>query len=486
MLPKCSPASPASNGLRHGATTITDPVQMMWQQQQIQPPSPPPLPPTSTAPAPRPTVHMWPPLDQATATSRTVGGPQRQQSQQQSPHPQQQQQQQQPSGVQSSGFQPFAHGLPQLRTSTMQSSSLMCPPSPSLSMLSPHASLHPPGPPSSPSVRSPHANIAPLGSAASMGSAGGSPYHAQLSELANFGNSSHQNGQHAAGTLPPPLPANAVTGNRDTPHSASLQSHAGPGQASQEGQLLQATVNGDVTDSTFHLPSGLAEQLSDCHQTPQHSNKVLQQQGLQQNSSRPAADLPSAAHQVMHQQPAQQQRAGPSIRKAKLRSPPGFSKPLDGAAKPFVPSNVTWSRPGSNPGLPITPAAANGKVRSNNTQSQVFAPPGFSHDSRGQQPANLATGQWAMTNGTSIYQGTAHVGSPFDQSSRHRTASDAGSTDSWQVPIMQSQLSQKNSDDTPAAPCFLDSEHDKTSGLAPHMVLEFLGIGHSDERTSNA
>lgn len=327
----------------------------------------------------------------------------------------------------------------------------------------------------------------------------------------------HQNGHGYQPTGTAPLSVAAALGNQGFNLSMSSWSPSSSGRGSFEGagrQPVAAVVKGEATASTFHLPTGLAEQLSDPQQLPSSSTMAVEQQALTQMPVQAPVEGP--AEQVAHQQPPQQNMlpgrlsspakhgshqlpahqatfTGRSTRgngrKAKLQSPPGFSRPLDGAAKPFVPSTASWPQPGGSPALQQTVSAAAAGVddrsgRSNHVQEQMHATTGLARDNRGQQPANLATGQWALTNGSSTYHGHPHASSPFDPASRHRTASDADSSESWQVPVMQPQKSQ-NDDSEPALP-FFDCEHDKNSGLAPHMVLDFLGIGLSDdhERTS--
>ena len=326
----------------------------------------------------------------------------------------------------------------------------------------------------------------------------------------------HQNGHGYQPTSTAPLSVAAALGNQGLNLSVSSWSPSSSGRGSFEGagrQPVAAVVRGEATANTFHLLTRLAEQLSDPQQLPSSSNMTVEQQA----SSMPAqAPAEGPAEQVAHQQPAQQnmlpgclpspakhgsrqlpahqatftgQSTRGNGRKAKLQSPPGFSRPLDGAAKPFVPSTASWPQPGGSPALQQTVSAAAAGIDdisgpSKHVQEQMHATTGLARDNRGQQPANLATGQWALTNGSSTYHGHPHASSPFDPASRHRTASDADSSESWQVPVMQPQKSQ-NADSEPALP-FLDCEHDKNSGLAPHMVLDFLGIGLSDdhERTS--
>ena len=328
----------------------------------------------------------------------------------------------------------------------------------------------------------------------------------------------HQNGHGYQPTGTAPLSVIGALGSQGFNVSLSSRSPGSSGRGSFEGPGRQpaAAAEGEATASTFHLPGGLAEQLLDPHKLPTSTAMVEEQQTLSQMPAQDPVGLRGPAEQVAHQQPTQQgivlghlpspakqvnhplaaQQATPierstgnGVRKARLQSPPGFSRPLDGAAKPFVPSTASWPQPGgsSMPGLPQVPAVAavlDDRSGSNHIHEQMYAATGMARDSRGQQPVNLATGQWALTNGSGAYHGHSHASSPFDQASRHRTASDADSSESWQVPVMQPQKSQ-NDDGEPALP-FLDSEHDKNSGLAPYMVLDFLGIGLSDdhERTS--
>ena len=105
---------------------------------------------------------------------------------------------------------------------------------------------------------------------------------------------------------------------------------------------------------------------------------------------------------------------------------------------------------------------------------------------RGQQHASLATGHWALATQGGIHVTHTSAGSTFDNASMQRNvAAQASSHDSWQVPVMQAQVSQRDNGESAMASCFSDNEHDKTSGLAPHDVLDFLGIGMSAERTNS-
>ena len=251
-----------------------------------------------------------------------------------------------------------------------------------------------------------------------------------------------------------------------------MSSPSSSGRGSFEEHHPQAVVEGGTTASTFHLPTGLAEQLSDSPQIGPCNSTAPQRQS--QAPAQAAAYGQHAVEHVTHQQPAQHLpfpglSSGNGVDKAKLHSPPGFSRPLDGAAKPFVPSNAPWSQHAGNPGR------------------QYILPPSVAATAAGpsQPPANLASGQWAMTNGVGIYPGTAHAGSPFNHATRYRSSSDADSSDSWQVPAAQPQVLQRGDVDSASTLNLLDIEHDNSSGLAPHMVLDYLGIGLSDEQTSS-
>ena len=317
-------------------------------------------------------------------------------------------------------------------------------------MLSPRSSKHPAGLP---------ASVAPVGS---------SPYESTTSGLANFGTRAQQNGHHTTGMASSPV--NAVMSSQG--FAVSMSSPSSPGRGLFEEHRPQAVVEGEATASTFHLPTGLAEQLSDCPQIAPCNGTAPHRQS--QAPAQAAAYGQHAVEHVRHQQPAQHvsfpgSLSGNGVDKAKLHSPPGFSRPLDGAAKPFVPSNAPWSQHAGNPGR------------------QYILPPSVAATAAGpsQPPANLASGQWAMTNGVSIYPGTAHAGSPFNHATRYRSTSDADSSDSWQVPAAQPQVLQRGDVDSASTLNLLDIEHDNSSGLAPHMVLDYLGIGLSDEQTSS-
>ena len=101
------------------------------------------------------------------------------------------------------------------------------------------------------------------------------------------------------------------------------------------------------------------------------------------------------------------------------------------------------------------------------------------------QHANLASGQWALTN--SINSAGPVTGSSFSQ---HPVADDRPfsaeaqtsmpSNSQWQVPDMHAALPglQYGKDN---AACVLDTDQHEMSGLAPNDVLDFLGIGSADQ-----
>lgn len=402
-----------------------------------------------------------------------------QQPQQPPPAPQQQHQQQ-PGTQSSSEFQPFAHGLPQLRTSVMHSPAPLCPPSPSQSLASPHTSLQAPA------------------SAASIHSLGASSH-----QSADMAHRLHSNGNvfHALHAPPgrphTPLPGVAASGS-DRPGlglSVSSQSPSSSGRGSFDGhQPAASAVEEEASTSTFHLPTGLAEQLSDSHQISFIAGMPAQEQQHQL----PVAELHHAAASAYHVPPSAASSAQlPSQSKAKLRSPPGFSRPLDGAAKPFVPSNSAWPPAGDRqhtnslrqpPGMSVASlslAAAGSLVNGRSIHTHSQSSSSTVHAKRGQQHANLATGQWAMASQEGKFSAHVSTSLPFDHvSGDSNFASNASSHDSWQVPIMHAKAAERD-DSEAALASLLDSEHDKTSGLAPHDVLDFLGIGMSEERTSS-
>lgn len=106
------------------------------------------------------------------------------------------------------------------------------------------------------------------------------------------------------------------------------------------------------------------------------------------------------------------------------------------------------------------------------------------------QHANLASGQWALTNGVS--NAGSVLGSPFSQhlipdarpfSSEAHNAMPRN--DQWQVPDMHSALPGLQYGKETAA-CVLDTDQNEMSGLAPNDVLDFLGIGSADQFQSDA
>ncbi|KAL0049995.1 hypothetical protein WJX82_002341 [Trebouxia sp. C0006] len=189
----------------------------------------------------------------------------------------------------------------------------------------------------------------------------------------------------------------------------------------------------------------------------------------------------------------------------------GFSRPLDGAAKPFVPGRAlspsdsssmqqlqamqagsAWPQAASNqaprhmrppPGM-SGPASTAGRTQypvTSPSPGQMF---GSQSSSTGkiQQHANLASGRWALANGVN---GTEqHTGSPFSQPLVSGDQSSTSSTLQWQVP--QSQAMQPSlQHDRDATACVFDTEQHETSGLAPNDVLDFLGIGSDDQHRSD-
>ena len=510
----------AASGPRHGATTITDPVQMMWQQQQFQPPvasqPPGPSPQGKALMSQRGFPQLWPLPEQVTPAERAVAGLSRQQQQLLPAEPSQHQlglAQQQPS------FQPFAHSLlPQLRTSgalplaPTSSASLLGSLSPSQSPLSRHSSVHTSGS-AIPTVLSQH----PLGSLQyPVGTSLGfdsMPYHAN----GNAPGAAHHRATaalspHLSAPFSMPAQGQALNGPPQSPCSSARESFDGHQAPQQDGE-------GEAL-STFHLPEGLAEQLSTSQPTPasaQGSPLPLPQSSTGQSWQQ----QPLQQTQVADDQQQQQQQHPESSqvrRQPKLRSPPGFSRPLDGAAKPFVPGRAlspsdgsikqqlqamqagsAWPQAASNqatrhmrppPGMG-GPASTAGRIQFPATppsHGQMFGPQASS-TGKIQQHANLASGQWALANGSN---GTGqHIGSPFSQPlapvDRPFMAEAQNSTSStlqWQVP--QSQAVQPSlQHDRDATACVFDTEQHETSGLAPNDVLDFLGIGSDDQHRSD-
>ena len=493
---------------------------MMWQQQQIQPPA------ASQPPGPSPQgksllpqrgfPQLWPLPEQAAPAERAVAGLSRQQHhQQQQLSPAEPSQHQLGPAQLQSGFQPFTHSLlPQLRTSgalplaPTSSASLLGSLSPSQSPLSRHSSIHTSGS-AVPTALSQH----PLGSLQyPVGTSLGfdsMPYHAN-------GNTPGAAHHRPTAALSPHLSApfgmapqgQALNGPPQSPCSSARESFDGHQAPQEDGE-------GDAL-STFHLPEGLAEQLSTSQPTPasaQGSPLPLPQSSTGQSWQQQPP--PSPQLQQAHAADAHQQQQHPESsqvrRQPKLRSPPGFSRPLDGAAKPFVPGRAlspsdgssmqqlqamqagsAWPQAASNqaphhmrppPGMG-GPASTAGRIQYPVTppsHGQMF---GSQSSSTGkiQQHANLASGQWALANGIN---GTGqHTGSPFSQPLTSGDQSSTCSTLQWQVP--QSQAMQPSlQHDREATACVFDTEQHETSGLAPNDVLDFLGIGSDDQHRTD-
>ena len=498
-------ASTAVSGPKHGATTITDPVQMMWQQQQIKSPSPQNL--------HKAVPQLWPPPEQVAPSQKAVASPgQRRQQQHSQPHGKYQQQHSQQLSQQhnhhlttqsQAGFQPFQHSLlPQLRTSAALPSSPASSSSTSLPMACqtaahiPHCGgiQFPPGVPASLGFNS--------GSHQSDGMPASSPSLQQRT---------------AAVSLVPHFSAPFSLG--PSPQSPS-SSAWGSARGSFDGYSQPAEEPGSEALSTFHLPEGLAEQLSTSHSHPLPSSHKPQPHHLP----------PSPASDAQLQQQRQQQQAQVQAQaftpqpdakqtKSKLTSPPGFATRLDGAAKPFVPgrpvsagsessqqhvqglaASTPWTPTARGhlrppPGMGVS-AGGSGSGRSS-SYSHVPSSPGYlagQQLSTGivklPQPANLASGHWALANNT---DGVGPVlGTPFSQSLSSgdrpfgpETHSSISSSSRWQVPNMQ--LAQPGHQyDTHAAACVLDTDQHETSGLAPNDVLDFLGIGSDEQHKSDA
>ncbi len=506
----------AASGPRHGATTITDPVQMMWQQQQFQPPvasqHPGPSPQGKSLLPQRGFPQLWPLPEQASPAERAVAGLSRQQQHPQQQHlsPAEPSQHQLGPAQQQAGFQPFAHSLlPQLRTSgalplaPTSSASLLGSLSPSQSPLSRHSSVHTSGG-VAPTVLSQHLLGSlqyPVGTSLGFDSM---PYHAN----GNTPGAAHHRPKaalspHLSAPFSMPPQGQPLNGPPQSPCSSARESfdgHQAP-QEDGEGEAL----------STFHLPEGLAEQLSTSQPTPasaQTSPLPLPQstsnQAWQQQLP-PSPQLQQTQAADDHQQQQQHLESSQVRRQPKLRSPPGFSRPLDGAAKPFVPGRAlspsdassmqagnAWPQAASNqaprhmrppPGMG-GPALTAGRIQYPATSASPGQMFGSQSSSTGkiQQHANLASGQWALTNGIN---GTGqHTGSPFSQPLMSGDQSSTSSTLQWQVP--QSQAMQPSlQHDSDATACVFDTEQHETSGLAPNDVLDFLGIGSDDQHRSD-
>lgn len=482
---------------KHGATTITDPVQMMWQQQQIQSPSP--------QNPPKGGPQLWPPSEPVPPAQKAVASPsQRRQQQHTHHHGTHQQHSQQhshhPATQPPAGFQPFQHGLlPQLRTSA-------APPSPSVSSTT--VSM-----PSQAAAAVPHAGSLqfPPGVPASLGFSSGSQ------QTDSMPAPSHRT---AATGLAPHF--SAPFSLAPTPQSPS-SSAWGSARGSFDGYPQPTEEQGSEALSTFHLPEGLAEQLSTSHSHPLPASHTLQPN---QRPPSPATDAQPHQQQQQQAQPqAQVQVSAPQLgakqTKPKLTSPPGFARRLDGAAKPFIPGrpmsagsessqqpaqgpagSTPWTPPARGhlrppPGMGM-PAGGSGPGRAP-AYSHAPSSPGYlagqqqpviAGGVKPQQPANLASGQWALANNTG---GAGPVpGTPFSQSLTSgdrpfnaEAHSSISSSSQWQVPDMQ--LAQTGHRfDNQAAACVLDSDQHETSGLAPNDVLDFLGIGSDEQQSSDA
>lgn len=500
MATQQSPSQPGTSAAmsapKHGATTITDPVQMMWQQQQIQSPSP--HNPHKGGP------QLWPPSEPVAPAQKAVASPsQRRQQQHTQSHGTRQQHSHQPATQPPAGFQPFQHGLlPQLRTSAA--------PPPSSPVSSTTLSM-----PSQAAAAVPHSGSLqfPPGVPASLGfnSSGSQPADGMPAPSPSL-----QHITAAAGLVPH---FSAPFSLASTPQSPS-SSAWGSARGSFDGYPQPTEEPGSEALSTFHLPEGLAEQLSTSHSHPLPSSHTLQPN----QPPSPATDAQPHQQQQQQQAQAQAQALAPQLGakqpKPKLTSPPGFARRLDGAAKPFIPgrpmsagsessqqpvqgpaASTPWTptarghlRPppgmgmpagGSGPGrlpayshAPSSPGYLAG-------QQQPIIPGG----AKPQQPANLASGQWALANNS---DGTGAVlGTPFshlssgDRPFGAEAHSSVSSSSQWQVPDMQ--LAQTGHRfDNHAAACVLDSDQHETSGLAPNDVLDFLGIGSDEQQSSDA
>lgn len=259
-------------------------------------------------------------------------------------------------------------------------------------------------------------------------------------------------------------------------------------QPPQEGAESEAL-------STFHLPEGLAEQLSTSQPVPA--------------AAAASENMLMESHSDDH--PQQGRATTAPLRHPKLRSPPGFSRPLDGAAKPFIPgafgnpasgassqgtqASSAWPQASSSqatrhmrppPGMG-GPAPAAGRVQfpsaSSSGQSHAVAGQQNSTGGKIQHHANLASGQWALANGVNgVGQALAPPFSQPSSSDGHPFLADAKSSASqWQVPDLQTM--QPSLHDQDAVACVFDSDQHETSGLAPNDVLDFLGIGSDDQRS---
>lgn len=349
----------------------------------------------------------------------------------------------------------------------------------------------------------------------SSGTPPGSAHHRASAPLSSHRSAPFSVPAHGQGmTGPPQSPSNSARGSFDGHHT----SHEDP-----DSEAL----------STFHLPEGLAEQLSTSQPAPASTpaaplpmpplaispaEQSLQKQHLPQAKLQPQSDRMSVQQQ-------QHQAAGlgatQAQRQPKLRSPPGFSRPLDGAAKPFVPGHSTGPALATSvPQLQAMPAGS-GWPQAGSSQAvrHMRPPPGMtnaastvggaqfslpsplcgheygasgqkaSSTGKVQQHANLASGQWALANGdngngqhmvTPFSQPLASADRPFSADARNKSSS----TSQWQVPkshTMQPSLQH----DRHAIACVFDTEQHETSGLAPNDVLDFLGIGSDDAHRSD-
>lgn len=473
---------------------------MMWQQQQIHLPLTPSHPAGPTPnPSQKATPQQWPQPEPVVSPSQS----RQRHSEPHVPRQQLHSHQSTPPQLQAS-FQPFHHSLlPQLRTSTAMPSS---PASSSSLPLPPHSM---PG-----SLTQPHS--------------GGLPFPLGLPASLGFP-SALQQGDASMPVPPPSLPQRTTLAPHfsapfslgPTPQSPS-NSTWGSARGSVDGHTPPPEEPGNEALSTFHLPEGLAEQLSTSQPLPT-SPPTLQpprQPASQTSDAQPHHEQQHSQEQVpVSQTPQLRPQSGGDQPKPKLTSPPGFARRLDGAAKPFIPgrpmsagsetSQQQQQVQGAGPSVPWNPTARHMRPPPGMGGSAPPAgrSPAYSHapsspgylagqqSSMGngrqqQQPANLASGQWALANGTG--SPGLILGSPFSQSlnpSSRSFGAEAHSTTSnnmqWQVPDMQlaqSGLQYGNH----AAACVLDTDQHETSGLAPNDVLDFLGIGSDEQHISDA
>ena len=500
-------ANPPASGPKHGATTITDPVQMMWQQQQIQ--SPPratqsPGPTLQGPQLPKGAPQLWPLPEAAAPAQRAVASPSQRRHKSQQPPQHQQQQGPQPAAPIQPGFQAFQHSLlPQLRT---PATAMPLPPTSSGSSLNSPA---------------PSQSGQPVSESVSQPVTGSWQYP----PMTNFpiDSSLHQANGHM-------LPGFSVMQQRNPsaggsprlsgPFSLALPPHSpsssarGSAWGSTDGHLPLPEEPDSDAFSTFHLPEGLAEQLSTSQQLPASHSLSPQQLPASQASG-------THAQQHMHQQ-LQQPSQTPQLwlppdtaqPKPKMTSPPGFARRLDGAAKPFVPGqavsadtdrqqvqgtpdSTTWAHTPSArhmrppPGMVMAGALAGATAypRARAGQGYLSIQQLGAGNGKTHQHANLASGQWALT--SSVNGVGPALGVPFSQP---LSASDGSfsaeahrlpSTSRWQVLDMHLPHSGLQSGQD-ASVCVLDSDHHETSGLAPNDVLDFLGIGSDDQYGSES